>query len=399
MPVPLEPGDRKFLIVAGGLVLVVLVVALAFSPPPAEPRQGFPSSHSAAPDGAKAAFLLLKDLGYQVERWERPPTELPSEPASALLILAEPFFPSSAEERYALRTFLQAGGRVLAVGSSAAHLLPEGGALGHEPPETDWRRYTAVLPSLLARGAPEITMEPRARWQMAHFNHLAIYAAGRNSVVVSYNHGKGKVIWWAAATPLANAGIAESGNLNLLLNCLGPPGQTRVLWDEYFHGQRGSLWSYFAGTPLPWGLAQMGVVALAVLVTFARRAGPVRAPVAESRLSPLEFIETLGDLYHRGHAASAAVESSFQRFRYLLTRRLSLPGTTGVARLYEAVRERLGWREPGLFETLQRAERGARDPALTDEDALQVVQALEQYSGLLQLKPRQTEEKRAWPNR
>src|SRR5713101_5157948 len=111
MPVPLEPGDRKFLIVAGGLVLVILVVALAFSPPPAQPRQGFPSTHSAAPDGAKAAFLLLKDLGYPVERWERSPTELPSEPASALLILAEPLFPSSAEERYALRAFLRAGGR------------------------------------------------------------------------------------------------------------------------------------------------------------------------------------------------------------------------------------------------------------------------------------------------
>src|SRR5713226_5008429 len=64
-----------------------------------------------------------------------------------------------------------------------------------------------------------------------------------------------------------------------------------------------------------------------------------------------------------------------------------------------ACRARLGWREPGLFETLQRAERGTRDPALTDEEALQLVQALEQYSGLLQLKPRQSEEKRAWPSR
>ena len=399
MPLPLEPGDRKFLIFAGAALLVALVVSLAFAPPPAQRSEGIPSSYSAASDGAKAAFLLLKDLHYGVERWERPATELPSQPAGMLLILAEPLFPAGAEERHALHAFIRAGGRVLATGRSGAVLLPEGGSLGHEPPETDWRKYGAVLASPLAHGAPEIIMEPRARWQMAHFHHLGVYAEGRNTVVVTYGYGNGQVIWWAAPTPLTNAGINQSGNLNLLLNCLGPPARTRVLWDEYYHGQRGSLWSYFSGTPVPWALAQLGLVALALLATFARRAGPVRLPAAESRLSPLEFVETLGDLYHRAHAAPAAVEISYHHFRHLLTRRLGLPPATRIARLHEAVRDRLGWKQPGFFETLQRAERAARNPALSDAEALQVVQALEQYADLLHLKPRNPEEVRAWRNK
>ena len=109
-----------------------------------------------------------------------------------------------------------------------------------------------------------------ARWQMAHFGHLAIYTEGVNSVVVSYSYGKGQVIWWAAATPLSNAGIRQTGNLNLFLNSVGPPGERRVLWDEYFHGRRGSLWTYFAGTPISWGMAQLGLFAVALLLTFAR---------------------------------------------------------------------------------------------------------------------------------
>ncbi len=399
MPVPLERGDRKLLIVAGAALLVVLVVTVAVSPPPAPEPAVFPSSYSSASGGAKAAFLLLKDLNYSVERWERPATELPREAAGTLLILADPSLPPSAEERQAIHAFVRAGGSVLASGPSGASVLPEGGSLSHEPAETDWRRYSAVLPSPLARGVPEITMEPRARWQMAHFHHLGIYADGRNSVVVTYRYGSGQVIWWAAPTPLTNAGIRRSGNLTLLLNCAGPPERTRVLWDEYYHGQRGSLWSYFAGTPVPWGLAQLGVVALAVLATFARRPGMVRLPAAESRLSPLEFVETLGDLYHRAHAASAAAESSYQHFRYLLTRRLGLPATASIARLHETVRDRLGWKQPGFFDTLQRAERAARDPGLSDAQALQVVQALEQYAELLQLKPRSPEEVRAWRNK
>src|SRR2546422_4760103 len=43
----------------------------------------------------------------------------------------------------------------------------------------------------------------------------------------SYSYGKGQVIWWAAATPLSNAGIRQRGNLNLFLNSVGPPGERR----------------------------------------------------------------------------------------------------------------------------------------------------------------------------
>ena len=399
MPVPLEPAERKFLILAGSVLLAVLVLALILAPPAEQQPTGYASSYSAGSDGAKAAFLLLRDLGYAVEHWEKPPTQLPTEPGSTVLILSQPLLPSAADESQAIRAFIRKGGHVLATGPIAARLLPEGGTLEHEPQGTGWATYRAVVPSPLARGAPEITMARAVRWQMAHFGHLAIYAEGVNSVVVSYSYGKGQVVWWAAATPLSNAGIRQTGNLNLFLNSVGPPGERRVLWDEYFHGRRGSLWTYFAGTPISWGLAQLGLFAVALLLTFARRSGPVRPPVPESRLSPLEFVETLGDLYHRAHAAGAAVGIANQRFRYLLTRRLGLPSTAPTAQLFEAVRDRLGWKQPGFYETLQRAERAARDPALDDAAALQVVQALEQYAELLQLRPRNPEEHRGWRNK
>ncbi len=397
MPVPLEPGDRKFLMTVGGLLLVVLLIVIAVAPPPPAESSGFPSSYSPASGGAKAAYVLLKDLGYDVERWEKPATDLPSESSGTVLILAEPFFPAGAGERQAIHAFVRNGGLVLAAGPMVANWLPEGGALDHEPKETEWREYRAVVPSPLTRAAPQVTLQPQARWQMAHFAHLGLYAEDVNSVVVGYSHGQGQVIWWAAATPLTNAGIRKPGNLNLLLNSLGAPQNKRILWDEYYHGQRGTLWSYFASTPLPWGLAQLGLLALALLVTFARRAGPLRAPLPESRLSPLEFVETLGDLYHRAHAASAAVGIAWQRFRHLLTRRLGLASSASLAQLHQSVRDCLGWKEPGFYETLQRAERAAGNAALTDAEALQIVQSLEHYAQLLQLKPRNPEGKRAWP--
>ena len=52
-----------------------------------------------------------------------------------------------------------------------------------------------------------------------------------------------------------------------------------------------------------------------------------------------------------------------------------------MRQIYDAARERLGWREPGLYDALQRAERAAADSSLSDDDALQVVDSLEHYTG------------------
>ena len=60
---------------------------------------------------------------------------------------------------------------------------------------------------------------------------------------MTYQVGKGQVIWWGDSAPLTNGGIRESGNLPLFLNSIGPPEGVRVLWDEYFHGAHGTLWS------------------------------------------------------------------------------------------------------------------------------------------------------------
>jgi hypothetical protein len=166
------------------------------------------------------------------------------------------------------------------------------------------------------------------------------------------------------------------------------------LWDEYFHGYRGSLWDYFRKTPLPWALLQLALAALSVLLAFSRRSGPLYSPAAPSRLSPLEFVDTLGALYRRANAGSSAVRIAYQRFRTQLLRRLALAPSTSNARLDAAVRERLGWKQPGFAETLARAERAARHREFSSGDALKIVQALEHYSLLLGLKTQRNEEKR-----
>src|SRR6266481_1747794 len=99
MPHTLDAGDRK-LLTAAGLLLVVLVVSSALlSPRRSEGMSAYPSSYSTNWDGAKAAYLLLQDLGYRASRWEQSPTELKGEPSTQVLIFAEPLQMPSPEEK------------------------------------------------------------------------------------------------------------------------------------------------------------------------------------------------------------------------------------------------------------------------------------------------------------
>ncbi|HLJ25008.1 MAG TPA: DUF4350 domain-containing protein [Candidatus Acidoferrales bacterium] len=404
MPSALDPGDRKLLLIAAAILLVLIVATVVFSPAPdTDEDAGASTTYSTSRSGAQAAYLLLRELGYRSERWEKSPTELPSGPHGTILILANPSVFPSKPEREALLRFVRSGGWIIYAGNFP-FLFLEAGAVS--PPSIlrasnlTSESFAAISPSALTLSAPKITMNALDRWVASAGAQIPLYGDAEEPVVVTWRSGSGRVLWWSAPTPVTNSGISREGNLPFFLGCIhalrpgASPGDTTVLWDEYFHGYRGSLWDYFAETPVPWAVVQLALLAAFILLAFSRRSGPVYAPAVASRLSPLEFVDTLGDLYRRASAGSAAVRVACQRFHTQLVRRLGLTPSVSNLQLDAAVRDRLGWKQPGFLETLQRAERAAREQNVSSAEALKIVQALEHYEVLFGLKPRPIEEKR-----
>jgi hypothetical protein len=379
LSVPLDPGDRKLLIFSGSLLALLTVVALLLSPAE-EVSFPFPSSYSTAGDGAKAAYLLLGEMGYRIERWTSPPADLPEHPQNTVLVVAGPVTTPSAEETWRLRRYVVQGGRLLTTGVAGAKLISMNGPELEQRPYGEWLKSAAEQPGPLARDAPEIEMKGGTHWPHLMTGQRRYYSDQVGATVVQCRIGKGEVIWWADDSPLTNYGLTQASNLMLLLNSVGRPTTTRVLWDEYYHGQRMGLWEYLGRTPAPWALLQLLALAVFVLVTFARRSGPVRPIGHESRLSPLEFVETLGALYERKGAASGALEITLQRFRYLLTRRLGLPATAATAELVRGVGERMAWTVPGFAETIQRIDTAVKLQNATESDAVRWVGELYDYS-------------------
>jgi hypothetical protein len=378
MPAFFDARDRQLVIGAVIIMVVFLGLTYVLRPVPAQQTIGTPSSYSTDWLGTKAAFLLLQESGYRVERWESPPEELPEDAAATTLIFAEPSERGTSAERAAVYRFVSAGGRLLVMGASGASFAPQSAAVGIPDSDLTPKPFSALLPSPLSRNAPEVTMVAPDEWSSLAPSQLAIHDRKGKPGVVWYRYGKGQVIWWAIASPMSNGSIREKGNLALFLNSVGP-STSHVLWDEYFHGMRRSLSSYFAETPLPWAGLQIACAFAAALFTFSRRSGPIRMPAGESRLSPLEFVDTLGSLYQSAHAAPAAVEIVYQRLRLSLVRRLGIAAKAKLPELSQAAADRLEWPANALFNTLSDAERAMRDINLENSEALELVGELHGY--------------------
>jgi hypothetical protein len=376
MPIKIDPRDRKLLLGAT-VVFILLIAGAAIFGGAASQKQEAPTSYSTASGGAKAAYLLLAQSGYNVQRWEKSLTDLPKT-AGTTLILADPMEAPTREEREALKNFLSDGGRIIATGMFSGTFLPENDSvpdmlLGMTP-----KKASAISPSAITRAAPEITIAPQARWQ-SYSPAYSLYGDGDEIVVVKYSYGRGEVLWWAAATPLTNAGLKEPGNLEFLLASVGDT-DSPILWDEYVHGYRETLGSSVAHSPAKWLFLQLALLGLAVVATFSRRSGPLAAPVTDVRLSPLEFVQTLGGLYENAGTASVAVDICYQRFRYWLTRRLGMANNVSINDLESAVRDRFAPKDDHFSAILRRCESAKADPYLGETEALHLVQELDEYA-------------------
>ncbi len=392
MQTGLTAADRKLMAIAGSLLVVLILATIVAAPVPPNELSSVPSSYRSTPGGARAAYLLLQRLGLDMQRWQEPPFRLTELPPGVTLIIAEPTIMPSHVERVALTKFVQNGGRLLFCGADLPSFLPNVQLRKLRPDLPDILQNTEPVlsrvepyrPVLEGDQSQNIELRADATWQQFAPSQLPVYGRPDNAVVVAWTLGAGEVIWWAAATPLTNIGLMRAGNLPLFLNSVGMGSARHVYWDEYFHGEQGSLWDYVGRVPvIRWAAVQFAFLGIALLFTLSRRSGPVIAPARISRLSPLEFVDTLGNLYRKANAAPVAIEVTLRQLRLQLTRRLGLPATISDADLARAAAGRLGWQEEELQGILDQARGAAGSGAFSSSSALDMVRKLQLFTARL----------------
>jgi Domain of unknown function (DUF4350) len=377
--------SREVAVGVSGLALVLALSAtVSVLAPPSSDGLAPGSSFSLDPEGSAAAYATLQSLGYQVTRSFESLSSLAATPFSTVLILADPKEPASDGDRRALQVFVSAGGTVLVTGCQAASFLSRGG--GASAPDLagglDEQPFTAVFPSPLTAGAPQISMDTLCVRTDLEPRYTALYGDGRASVVRAARIGKGLAVWWAGTTPIVNRAIDEPGHLELLLNVVGAKDRA-ILWDEFYHGQRRSLYSYAKRTALPWLFAQTGLIAVVAAAMYVRRRAPVLDRVVEPRTSPLEFVDTMAGLYARAHTAGDAVATARSRLRRLLLDATGLASSVDDASLAAAAAGRVRADASELESALRASDERGVDGKITADDALPLVRRLQAFASAL----------------
>jgi hypothetical protein len=377
----LDAQDRKLLLWCVGIA-VALAVATGFLMPNGNNNDNpLPSTYLAGQHGARAAYETLLRSNYQIERWERPLSELAAKAGpETVVIFAQPYS-REPEDIKAVRKIVERGGRVLATGYGGGLILP---GEASEPPKEFSFAACRLDPEGLdglsgsgVSGSGEVWMTPRAGWQVGNPAQRVEYSCAKNPAVVEYDWGKGHIVWWASSTPLENGALSRAHNLDLLLNSLGPRDGRHFYWDESLHGDIRSTFSYVAGPA--WTMLWIGLAGLAGLVvfSFSRRSGPVRDLPPPARATPIEFLEALGSLYRNAGAASTAVSVAWERFRRHSLRLCGQrPGKMGATELAAVIRRRFPNADASLEADLAACEEAAWGETANPRKALKLIQTL-----------------------
>jgi hypothetical protein len=350
-------GDTRILLWVAGAVMIV-IVAGAFLAPARDDTDTTPSTYNSGTHGAKAAWLLLGDLGYRTDRWERPAKDLSEMDApNTTLVLADAYPVDLLKEKPGVEDFLSRGGRVLATGAVSTAMLPEADIA---PPNHIYSELCYTTPqglSPMAR-AGRVGMPVPIRWKSDGVSLHIDQNCGDDAVVVHYASGNGEVVWWGSSAPLSNGGLKEDPSLKLFLASIGGRDRT-VLFDEYIHGARPDLWSTVAGTPVRAVEWQLAAVAVVLIFNFGRRNGPLRVLVRAPRTSPLEFAESMGDLYRKGGAVNVATGCAERRLMHFLEHEGGIPRETlrsSPETVARAVADRFRYASPDFAEDLKAAQ-------------------------------------------
>lgn len=392
------------------------------------------SSYNSGPTGTRAIYQLLEEENRVVGRWRLSWHELEKRAPGSILIVVGPLnsgqstTPPQAEpapeEVDALASWVDNGGQLVVIGRSIPVRLPgppvpvispqprndrrsavveeQSGTLFYEPTRLTHHLGKVVLSPYATRidltaPAPPAEAEKESVGPLTGaVTHLGD-AAG--AILVDFEFGGGRVVFLTDPFLIANNGIGQGANLDLVLNLVdeltgessGRPRQ--ILFDEYHHGfrdDRNPLLTWMRGTPWPLIGLQALLLGLLIIYSQSRRFTRPLPLQRVDRHSSLEFVSSMANLQRTAAARDLAVENIYSRFRVRLGRRLGVPAAAAPASLVDRLaRERLEISSTTTTETLTDCEAVLAGTIITDQRLIDIVTNLRQIEENLNHPPRE----------
>ena len=313
-------------------ILVLLLLVTTFAALQRETRQQYPplSSLSAAPNGALALKLWVKELQYEVNE-QVLGSFIPPKDASILLML-DPVLPAE-NEMQALDHWVESGGTLIAMGEQySMYSLAD-----HYQFVLNYLSNQNVVPASETPlfGSPSAVDLKNAEvsyvLESERDDFIVLIAYQGQPVVVSFEQGQGRVILGTIAGSFTNAGLKKPGNPELVLNILALARTKGTIWfDEWHHGIRSGdqilgPGQFLRRTPVGRSLLFIAFTVLIVFFMQGRGFGrPVPLPQEIRRRGALEHVTGVANLSRRAAHRSAVMLHYHQQIKRKLGQRYRL---------------------------------------------------------------------------
>lgn len=292
------------------------------------------SSSSNEPEGARALYLYLRELGYTSSNIVRAEYDIPDH--TDVMLLLEPQPGITEEEWETIDEWVREGGTLIIAGWEFGTDL----AMAHYDGGLSYlgdQGTAVVLQSPLLQSPPPSSDSPLTTEFALEtdrrdiITHIATEPDGQ-PVVISFAQGDGRVILTALPQVFTNQGLKTDGQAELALNHITGTGAVSAIWfDEWHHGVRletAAAGSWLQRTPAGRALLYVAFIIFVNLVLRGRIFGrPVPLPQESSRRAPLEYISGISNLSRRAGHRTAVLQDYRLRLKRQLGHRYRLNPT------------------------------------------------------------------------
>ena len=346
------------------------------------------SSYRSTPYGTRAFYTLLEESNYDVTRFEKPFTELKHGQPGTLIVIAPPKAHNPDEEEFtALNRWVDDGGLLIIIDREIQ--VPVGNGTAQTERAESKAPVRPLQPTPFTRDVERVALSEYATRVRVDSRSTTYHIGDAQAAILADSQvGEGRVVLLTDQFVVANNGISEGDNVILALNLLEERPAGPIAFDEYHHGYGsssagGGLMSYFRGTPVPWMLAQAGLIAALVVYSYGRRFGRPIPLKQERRTTNLEFVASMANITRLAQASDLAMENIYGEFRKRLCRFSGTPQRIENTRLAAVAARRARLDERELSGLLSRCEAIAQGEPVSDPDLLKLVTRIREIEAQL----------------
>jgi len=312
------------------LVILTAIVALQRKTEAQYPRL---STISAAPDGALALKLWVRDLKYNVDEEVLAGFAPPKN--TAILFMLEPLFPTEGDMK-SVDQWVENGGTLIAIGeqygmfSLIDHYKFFFNFLPGDPGTPSMGTPLLDSPSVPALE----NTKPGVALGSDRDDYVVLISYQSQPVLVSFEQGRGRVILGTLTGAFTNAGLKQAGNPELVLNILALARNKGAVWfDEWHHVVQSGAQilgptEFLRRTPV--GRALLFLTFAIFIAFFLQGRGfgrPIPLPQELRRRGALEHVTGIANLSRRAEHRAAVMMQYHNQIKRKLGQRYRLdPG-------------------------------------------------------------------------